>query len=268
LASYLFSYRSNSRSKVYTKITKKCYENILILDPNSSSVRLLISYFRVLNFADPKIPIPSDWNQGLDLLCKMYETIIKLTNEIRIKLANKNETSKNPKVEQNDLLASFSNHISSLKSMKIICFGKGKISTVLAPGLFQKQMRPIVSFLIDVFTNIKGSKSEMKIIDLSTDVTQMQATLNDDLEIKFEDIGYNTGDRGDLDYLADQSIKQRFSHLVLNQSPKPYYNPSIIESKDYISISVPFEISEAAHTYQKPALKDVESDGSQTGINK
>jgi hypothetical protein len=218
----------------------------------------------------------------------MYEAIIKLTNEIRNKLANKNEISKNSKVEQIDVLASLSNHTSSLKSMKIICFGKGKISAVLAPGLFQKQIRPIASFLIDVFTNIKGSKSEMKIIDLSKDVTQMRATFNDDLQIKLEDIGYNTGDRGNLyyleymlifntlgdsvdqfcDYLADQSIKQRSSQLVGNKSLKPYYKPSLIESKDYISISVPYEISEAVHTYQKPALKDVESDGSQTGMFK
>lgn len=182
--------------KYMQRLLNKIFTDIVAINPTPSSVRLILNYFKILNFAGLKAPLPNEWKHACSLIHKKYGSILNLTNEIKDKLADKVEIFKTFGVEKNDLLTTLRIHLPSLKSMKIRCFGKGKISTASTPSLFQKEMRPIVTFLIDVFTNIKGTKTETNQTDLRISIISSEKTFDNDFNINQEDIGFNTGDKG------------------------------------------------------------------------
>jgi hypothetical protein len=180
------------------RLLNKNFVDMVAINPTLSSVRLLLNYFKILNFAGFKSPVPNEWKDAWTLINKKYGSVLSLTNEIKNKLANKDEIFRTFGVDKNNLLATLRIHLPLLKSMKVRCFGKGKISTAFTPSLFQKEMRPIVTFLIDVFTNIKRTNAETKHIDLCTSIISAEKTLDNDFNINQEDIGINPTNQGIL----------------------------------------------------------------------
>ena len=194
------SIRSHSKSPALARVDEKCLKEVQKVKLTPSSIKILSSYLKVLNIANPGIIWSYEVSQILSYFKKNSKEIVEVTKQINEGLSQSSPSIK-LKLSQEGikkllLIKNIQRGKKELSITKIHWFGKGKISSTAVLGSFQTQVRPFAKFLIRIFTEVKKLKSDCKVSETTASATPAKSKEWNEFVIKPQDITFSVNDKG------------------------------------------------------------------------